>query len=111
MIKSSIESLFESINNSKEYKDYKEISSILNGNIEVKELIEEIKILQKKATKLEHSNDDSYKDVDKEIAKKTEILNNNKDYQRYLSKLKEFNNVLLTSSSLIEDYIDEKITV
>ena len=43
MIESSIEELFDSINNSKEYKEYIEITSILNDNIEVKSLIEEIK--------------------------------------------------------------------
>lgn len=111
MIDSSIEELFDSINNSKEYKEYMEISSILNDNIDVKKLIDEIKSLQKEATKLEYSNDDKYKEIDKLIEEKVNILNNNNSYQEYLSKLKDFNRMLLTSSSLIEDYIDEKVSI
>lgn len=111
MIDNSIEELFTSINESPEYQEYKKISSILNDNIEVKELIEEIKTLQKEATKLEYNNDDEYMEVDKVIAEKTKLLNNNTYYQEYLSKLKKFNTMLLASSSLIEEYIDEKVSI
>ena len=44
MIDSSIEELFDSINNSKEYKEYNEIMSIIKDNSEVNGLIEEIKV-------------------------------------------------------------------
>ena len=111
MIEGSIEELFDSINNSPEYKEYKEISSILNDNTEIKELIEEIKSLQKEATRLEYDEDESYKEIDKVIEEKTSLLNANKYYQEYLSKLKDFNSVLLASSSLIEDYIEEKVSI
>ncbi len=111
MIESSIEELFDSINNSKEYKEYQEISSILSNNIEVKELIEEIKVLQKEATLLEYNEDDKYKEVDRVIEEKTKALNSNKYYQEYLSKLKTFNTMLLASSSLLDDYIDEKVSI
>lgn len=111
MIDSSIEELFDSINNSKEYKEYKEITSILSDNEEVKTLIDEIKELQKEATMLEYNEDDTYKEIDKVIEEKTKLLNNNKYYQEYLLKLKKFNTVLSASSSLIEDYIEEKITI
>lgn len=111
MIDCSIEELFDSINNSKEYKEYREITSILNDNEEVKSLIDEIKELQKEATYLEYNDDDSYKDIDKVIEEKTRILNNNDSYKEYLSKLKEFNSVLLASSSLLDDYIDSKVSI
>ena len=45
MIQGSIETLFNAINNSEEYREYQEITSILNNNKEVKDLIEEIKVL------------------------------------------------------------------
>ena len=49
---------------------------------------------------------------DNQIYKEKEnILNNNKDYQEYLSKLKDFNNTLLASSSLIEDYVTDKVSI
>lgn len=111
MIESSIEELFDSINNSKEYKEYIEITSILNDNIEVKELIEEIKQLQKEATHLEYNEDEKYKEIDKVIEEKTKILNENENYKEYLSKLKKFNNVLLASSSLLDEYIEEKVSI
>lgn len=111
MIDCSIEELFDSINNSKEYKEYKEISSILNDNEDVKELIEEIKVLQKEATMREYNEDESYKEIDKVIEEKTKVLNNNESYKEYLSKLKKFNTMLLASSSLLEDYIDSKVSI
>lgn len=111
MIESSIEELFDSINNSKEYQEYKEITSILNDNIEVKSLIEEIKDLQKEATHLEYNEDEKYKELDKIIEEKTKALNENNHYKEYLSKLKTFNNVLLASSSLLDEYIEEKVSI
>lgn len=85
MIESSIEELFNSINNSNEYKEYKLIVNTLESNKEVIDLIEEIKKLQKEAVNLEYKNDDRYLEVDKLIKEKENILNNNKDYQEYLS--------------------------
>lgn len=111
MIESSIEELFNSINNSNEYKEYKLIVNTLESNKEVIDLIEEIKKLQKEAVNLEYKNDDRYLEVDKLIKEKENILNNNKDYQEYLSKLKNFNNTLLASSSLIEDYVTDKVSI
>lgn len=111
MIESSIEELFESINSSKEYKEYQEIVSILNNNREVKDMIEEIKDLQKEATKLEYNNDDKYKEIDKVIEDKSNKLKENKDYKEYLSKLKKFNTALLASSSMLQEYVDEKVTI
>ena len=111
MIESSIEELFNSINNSNEYKEYKLIVNTLESNKEVIDLIEEIKKLQKEAVNLEYKNDDRYLELDKLIKEKEKILNNNKDYQEYLSKLKVFNNTLLASSSLLEDYIDSKVSI
>ena len=111
MIDCSIEELFDSINNSKEYKEYREISSILNDNEDVKDLIEEIKVLQKEATMREYNEDESYKEIDKEIEEKTKILNSNKNYQEYLNKLRKFNTMLLASSSLLDEYIDSKVSI
>ena len=111
MIESSIEELFNSINNSNEYKEYKLIVNTLESNKEVIDLIEEIKKLQKEAVNLEYKNDDRYLEVDKMIKEKENILNNNKDYQEYLAKLKDFNNTLLASSSLIEDYVTDKVSI
>lgn len=111
MIESSIEELFNSINNSNEYKEYKTIVDIIDKDSYIKDLINEIKSLQKEATYLEYNNDDKYKKIDLVIKEKTELLNNNSKYKEYLSKLKCFNDSLLASSSLLEDYIDNTIGI
>lgn len=111
MIESSIEELFDSINNSNEYKEYLSITEELNNNKEVMNLINEIKSLEKEATKLEYNGDDKYKEIDNIIEEKTNILNNNSSYKDYLSKLKKFNNALLASSSMLEDYLNSKVSI
>ncbi len=111
MIESSIENLFTEINNSNEYKEYINILNILKENKEVNNLIEEIKTLEKKATKLEYEKNKKYIEIDKQIEEKTKVLNSNKEYQEYLSKLKAFNNTLLASSSLLDEYIEEKVSI
>lgn len=111
MIESSIENLFTEINNSNEYKEYINIVNILKENKEVNKLIEEVKSLEKKATKLEYEKNKKYIEIDKQIEEKIKILYSNKDYQEYLSKLKTFNNTLLASSSLLDEYIEEKVSI
>ena len=79
MIESSIENLFTEINNSNEYKEYINIVNILKENKEVNNLIEEIKTLEKKATKLEYEKNKKYIEIDKQIEEKTKVLNSNKE--------------------------------
>ncbi len=109
MINSSLEELFRSIENSKEYKEYKKMEDILNKDSEIKKILEEIKELEKQATYLEYIGDDKYKELDEEIKRKSDILNNKQVYIEYLNKMEEFNNELATSSKMIEKYIAEKI--
>ena len=63
-MESSIEELFNAINNSNEYKEYKQIVDIIEEDSEIKNLIEEIKKLQKEATYLEYHEDNKYKEID-----------------------------------------------
>ena len=109
MINSSIEELFNSIENSSLYKRYKQMSDILSKDTEIKKLIDEIKVLEKKATYLENIGDDRYKEVDEEIKIKADILNNNYVYQEYLNSMNDFNDELSISSKMIEQYIEEKV--
>ena len=55
--------------------------------------------------------EDFYKELDKIIEEKTKVLNENTHYKEYIYKLKKFNNVLLASSSLLDDYIEEKVSI
>ena len=109
MIENNISELFNSIENSNLYKEYKKMSDILSKDKDINKLINEIKKLEKKATYLESINDNKYKEIDEEIKRKSDILNNNHIYQEYLNKMDEFNNELAMSSKIINDYIEEKV--
>ena len=109
MINSSIEELFNSIENSSLYKRYKKMSDILGKDSEIKNMLDEIKELEKEATYLENIGDDRYKEVDEEIKRKADILNNNYVYQEYLNSMNEFNDEISMSSKMIESYIEEKV--
>ena len=109
MINSSIEELFNSIEHSALYKEYKKMSDILSKDSGIRAILEEIKELEKEATYLEEIGSDKYKDIDEEIKKKADILNNNYVYQEYLNKMNEFNDELSVSSRMIEKYIEEKV--
>ena len=109
MINSSIEELFNSIENSSLYKKYRQMSDILSKDNEIKKILDEIKELEKEATYLENIGDDRYKEVDEEIKRKADILNNNYVYQEYLNSMNEFNDEISMSSKMIEKYVEEKV--
>ena len=109
MVNSSIEDLFNSIENSSLYKRYMEMNNILSKDENIKKILDEIKELEKEATYLENIGDDRYREVDEEIKRKAEILNNNYIYQEYLNSMNEFNDELSISSKMIEKYVEEKI--
>ena len=109
MVNSSIEELFNSIENSSLYKKYKKMSEILSKDTSIKDMLEEIKTLEQEATYLESIGDEKYKEIDEQIKIKADILNNNYVYQEYLNSMNEFNDEISMSSNIIEKYIEEKI--
>ena len=109
MITNSVNSLFEAINNSKEYQDYLKIKEVLEKDESIISLIDEIKILQQESVNLEFNGDPKYMEIDKVIEENAKILNNNPTYQEYLNKIEEFNDVLTTSSKMLENYVKDKI--
>ena len=109
MVNNSIEELFNSIENSSLYKKYKKMSDILSKDMEIKNMLDEIKELEKEATYLENIGDERYKDIDEEIKRKADILNNNYVYQEYLNSMNEFNDEISMSSKMIENYVSEKV--
>lgn len=109
MINSSLEELFNSIENSDLYKEYKKMEDILDKDTNIKNTIEEIKKLEKEATYLEYIGNPKYKELDEQIKEKANILNENPVYQEYLNKMDEFNEELLMSSKMIEKYVSEVV--
>ena len=112
MLENKIDELFITIKDSKEYLDYIKIKDKLDKDEEIKELIAEIKKLEQKATLLEYNNDPKYLEIDEITSQKVAKLNENKInkvYQEYLQTMKKLNEVLATSSKMIEEYINDKI--
>ena len=109
MVNSSIEDLFNSIENSSLYKRYKKMSDILSKDTKIRDMLDEIKCLEQEATYLESIGDEKYKEIDEIIKQKADILNNNIVYQEYLNCMDEFNDELSMSSKMIEDYVEEKV--
>jgi len=109
MIKESIDDLFNAIKNSNSYKEYINITNVLKKDTEVNKLVDEIKKLQKLSVNLEYKGDNHYKDIDKEIDLKVQLLNNIPVYKEYLRRMSNFNDSLSRSSYTIEKYINEKI--
>lgn len=109
MINERIDDLFLAIKNSSEYQEYLNIGEVMDKDVEIKRLVDEIKKLQQKSVNLEYNNDDSYKEVDKEIEKKVLELNSRPLYQEYLRRMNNLNDILSESSNNIEKYINSKI--
>ena len=109
MINERIDDLFLAIKNSSEYQEYLNIGEVMDKDSEIKRLVDEIKKLQQKSVNLEYNNDDSYKEVDKEIEKKVLELNSRPLYQEYLIRMNNLNDILSESSNNIEKYINSKI--
>lgn len=109
MINERIDDLFLAIKNSSEYQEYLNIGEVMDKDSEIKRLVDEIKKLQQKSVNLEYNNDDSYKEVDKEIEKKVLELNSRPLYQEYLRRMNNLNDILSESSNNIEKYINSKI--
>ena len=85
------------------------MDEILSKDTEIKELLNEIKELEKEATYLEYIGDPKYMKLDERIKELADVLNNKQVYQEYLNKMDEFNNELSMSSKMIEKYVEEKV--
>ncbi len=109
MIENKIDELFQAIQDSKEYQSYLNIGNVLKEDEEINTLVSEIKKLQQQSVRLEEQGNEEYKEIDKEIDNKVELLNSKPVYQEYLRRMNEFNDILAMSSSQIEQYINSKI--
>lgn len=109
MIENKIEELFQTINESQEYKAYQNIGDVLEKDEEINNLINEIKTLQQKSVRLEEQGNEEYKEIDIEIEHLVKQLNSKPIYQEYLKRMNELNDILAMSSNQIENYINSKI--
>lgn len=108
-MESKLEELFQEIQNSHEYQDYLNIGQVIEGDDEIHQLVDEIKLLQQKSVELEYSGDSSYLEIDQLIEEKVHLLNCKPIYQEYLRRMDQLNDILAESSHQIEEYIHRKI--
>ena len=99
-----LEEMVNQITESEEYTKYKEIGNILENDSFVMDLMDEIKELQQEAVILEYNDDPKYLELDEIIKKKVEELNSNATYKLYLEKMKEYNNLIAKSNSLLKNF-------
>ena len=109
MINNSLEDLFNSIESSSLYQEYKKMENILSQDKNIKKMIEEIKELEKEATYLESIGDLKFHEIDNLIKEKANVLNANPVYQEYLNRMDDFNDELAASSKMIEKYVEEVV--
>lgn len=87
----NIDKLFNDIKSSSLYSEYNKIGDILKKDKNISKLMNEINKLQSEALCLEYDNNPKYKEINKVIEEKVNILNNNTVYQEYLKEINKFN--------------------
>lgn len=98
--------LVNTIKEDNRYIKYKQIEEQLKKNKEIMSLIDEIKILEKKAVKEEvNNNQEELTKIDKEINDKLKKLNDYPIYMEYTNLQAELNEDLQFIKDTIEDYL------
>ena len=100
--------LVEYIKSSKNYKKYQELSKRVKDNKEIMHIINEIKALQKKAVRKEYNHED-VTDINKEINKKLEKLNEYPIYQEMTYLEEDLNNLFILIKERLDNYISKQI--
>ena len=103
-ISKEVDNLFDEIESSKLYNDYKEVLKQLNSNTEIKEMLDEIRRLQKIAVNTKD------KKIDIELKELYKKLDSYPLYQSYLSIKEELEeqlqNISFTLNSYFKDILD-----
>ena len=105
-ILSLVEELKELIIDTDEYKKYIYYKNVIDKNIELKKIINEIKIKQKNIVNKSYNN----KKIDKEEFELKNLfskLKNNEDYINYLESAKTLNNLITDTQKKFESYFNE----
>ena len=98
-----VDEIVEYLKNSNDYKRYIELKSYMEKDVEINILINDVKILQKKAVNEEHKGIE-VSDIDKEIERKLAILNNNIIYQEYIEVQGRLNEVFQNIKFILDKY-------
>ena len=102
-ILSKIDEIIEYIESSDNYQKYLLIREKMSNEQEIKELLNEIKHLQKKLANNYNKN------IENELEEKNKVLNNIPLYREYLNTLDEINNIYNIIENSLNKYFYDKL--
>ena len=99
-ILNKVDEIIAIIKNSPDYQKYLVLQEKMNNNCELKKLIDEVKILQKRVVN----------GLEKEsvLDEKVQLLENNPLYREYNNTLSEINNQFAIIENTLNNYFDSK---
>jgi len=104
----AITKLIETIKQDKDYIRYLDLQNQLTNNLEINELINTIKELQKEATRKGHIGND-IKQLEIDIETKFKQLNNIPLYIEYTNALEKVNDCFSLINKKIDSYIEKEV--
>lgn len=107
-ILNEVDKIIEFIKESDDYKDYIYLKDKLSNHEKANNLINEIKLLQKKIVKLEVNKQDT-KELDNKIKKDLEELNKIPLYVDFITKQEELNDYYQTIKERLDKYFYNKL--
>lgn len=102
-ILNKIDEIINYIENTPNYQRYLLIKEHMKDNQEINSLIGEIRVLQKRLV------NNKRLDLEDELKKKTNLLNNIPLYREYLNTLDEINNVFNIIENELNKYFSDKV--
>ncbi len=107
-ILNEVDKIIEFIKESDDYKDYIYLKDKLSKHEEANNLINEIKLLQKKIVKLEVNKQDT-KDLDNKIKANLDELNKIPLYRDFIDKQEILNDYYQTIKNRLDEYFYNKM--
>ena len=107
-ILNEVDKIIEFIKESDDYKDYIYLKDKLSKHEEANNLINEIKLLQKKIVKLEVNKQDT-KDLDNKIKANLDELNKIPLYRDFIDKQEVLNDYYQTIKNRLDEYFYNKM--
>lgn len=100
-ILNKVDEIIETIENSDEYQKYLDLKKKIDNNMELKKLINEVKVLQKDVV--------HHVKTKVELDKKMNELNTHPLYIEYINTLDEINNTFSIIESSLNNYFNNKL--
>ena len=106
-IDESFDELIDAIKASDIYKNYRHILEQVNQNSDINSAVNNIKNLQKKIVKEQHSNNHNILDLEKELNNKKEFLYNIPLYSDYIAASEELNELVNNIENQLQTYLND----